>query len=75
MATQVIFELFIAVHAADPKKKLEVFGELLFSEDDHSNWAPPCWNITTETFIWIELKSKSNCKSCQLRVLGMFIKK
>ena len=31
-------------------KKLEVFGGHLFSEDDHSNWTPPYWNITTETF-------------------------
>ena len=31
-------------------KKLEGFGGHLFSEEDHSNWAPPYWNITTETF-------------------------
>ena len=31
-------------------KKLEVFGEHLFSEDDNSNWALPYQNITTETF-------------------------
>ena len=28
-----------------------------------------------ETFFWLELNSKSNCKNCKLRVLGMFIKK
>ena len=42
-------------------KKLEDFGGHLFSEDEHSHW--------------VELKSKSNCKDGQLRVLGMFIKK
>ena len=26
------------------------FGGHLFSEDDHTNWVPPYWNITTETF-------------------------
>ena len=32
------------------KKKLENFGVYLLSEDDHSYWAPPYWNITKETF-------------------------
>ena len=33
------------------KKKLEVFGgHLLSDEDDHSHWAPPFWNITKEAF-------------------------
>ena len=31
-------------------KKLENFGGHLLSEDDHSYWAPPYWNITKETF-------------------------
>ena len=31
-------------------KKLEVFGEHLLSEDDHSHWTPPYWNIMKETF-------------------------
>ena len=31
-------------------KKLENFIEHLLSEDDHSHWAPPYWNITKETF-------------------------
>ena len=26
------------------------FGGHLLSEDDHSYWAPPYWNITKETF-------------------------
>ena len=26
------------------------FGGHLLTEDDHSLWAPPYWNITTETF-------------------------
>ena len=56
-------------------KKLEVFGGHLLSEDDHSHWALPYWNIMKETFLWVELNSKSNCKNCQLRVSGMFIKK
>jgi len=43
-------------------KKLENFGGHLVSEDDHSYWAPPYWNITKETFLWVELNSKSNCK-------------
>ena len=30
-------------------KKLEIFGGHLLSEDDHSHWAPPYWNITKET--------------------------
>ena len=30
--------------------KLENFGGHLLSEDDHSFWAPPDWNITKETF-------------------------
>ena len=30
-------------------KKQEVFGGQLLSEDDHSHWAPPYWNITKET--------------------------
>ena len=33
-----------------PSKKLENFGGNLLSEDDHSKWAPPYWNITKETF-------------------------
>ena len=41
-------------------KKLEIFGEHLLSEDDHSHWAPPYWNIMIETFSLVELKSKSN---------------
>ena len=56
-------------------KKLENFGGHLLSEDDHSYWAPPYWNITKETFSLGITNSKSNCKSYQLRVLGMFIKK
>ena len=31
-------------------KKFENFGGHLLSEDDHSYWAPPYWNITKETF-------------------------
>ena len=31
-------------------KKLENFGGHLLSEDDHSYWAPPYWNIMKETF-------------------------
>ena len=31
-------------------KKLEVFGGHLLSEDDHSHWALPYWNVTKETF-------------------------
>ena len=31
-------------------KKLKVFGGHLLSEDDHSHWAPPYWNIMKETF-------------------------
>jgi len=27
-----------------------IFGGHLFSEDDHSHWAPPYWNIMKETF-------------------------
>ena len=30
-------------------KKLEIFGGHLLSEDDHSHWAPPYWNIMKET--------------------------
>ena len=30
-------------------KKLEIFGGHLVSEDDHSHWAPPYWNIMKET--------------------------
>ena len=48
-------------------KKLENFGGHLLSEDDHSYWAPPSWNITKETLNIIA--------NCQLRVLGMFITK
>ena len=55
------------------EKKLEVFGGHLLSEDDHSHRSPPYWNLTKETFfLWVKLNSKSNCKNCQLRVLGMF---
>ena len=32
------------------RKKLDVFGGQLLSEDDHSYWAPPYWIITKETF-------------------------
>ena len=39
------------------------FGGDLLSEDDHSFWVPPYWNITKETFFWVELKSKYNCKN------------
>ena len=53
--------------------KFEVFGGRLLSEDDHSHWAPPYWNITKE--LWVELNLKSNCKNCQLRVLGIIITK
>jgi len=56
-------------------KKLENFGGNLLIEDDHSYWAPPYWNIMKETFLWVDLNSKSNCKNCKLMVLGMFIKK
>ena len=56
-------------------KKLENFGGHLLSEDDHLYWAPPYWNITKETFLWEEMNHKYNCKNCQLRVWGMFIKK
>ena len=28
------------------RKKLEIFGGHLLSEDDHSHWAPQYWNIT-----------------------------
>ena len=31
-------------------KKLEVFGGHLLSEDDHSRWTSPYWNIMKETF-------------------------
>ena len=31
-------------------KKLENFGGHLLSEDDHSHWAPPYWNIIKKTF-------------------------
>ena len=31
------------------QKKLEVFDGHLLSEDDHSYWAPPYWNIMKET--------------------------
>ena len=31
-------------------KKQENFGEHLLSEDDHSYWVPPYWNITKEFF-------------------------
>ena len=55
-------------------KELEVFGGHLLSEDDHSHWAPPYWNIMKE-LLGVELNFKSNCKNCQLRVLGMFIQK
>ena len=34
-------------------------GDFWWSEDDHSHWAPPYWNIMKETFFRIELKSKS----------------
>ena len=57
------------------KKKPENFGGNLLGEDDHSYWAPPYWNITKETFFWVELNSKSNAKIGPLRVLGVFIKK
>ena len=33
------------------EKKLENFGGHMFSEDDHSYWAPPYWNITKDTFL------------------------
>ena len=29
--------------------KLEVFGGHLLSEDDHSHWVPPYWNIMKKT--------------------------
>ena len=32
-------------HFLSVLKKLEVFGGNLLSEDDHSHWAPPYWNI------------------------------
>ena len=32
------------------RKKLDVFGGQLLSEDDHSYWAPPYLIITKETF-------------------------
>ena len=28
------------------RKKLEIFGGHLLSEDDHSHWAPQYWNKT-----------------------------
>ena len=31
-------------------KKMEIFGGQLLSEDDHSHWAPPYWNIMKEIF-------------------------
>ena len=31
-------------------KKLEVFGNTCYCEDDYSHWAPPYWNIMKETF-------------------------
>ena len=37
-------------HAKYLLKKLEIFGGHLFSEDDHSHWAPPYWNMMKETF-------------------------
>ena len=51
------------------------FGGHLLIEDDHSHWAPPYWNIIKEIVFGVELNSKSNCKNCQLRVFGIFIKK
>ena len=32
------------------KKKLEIFGGHLLSEDDHSHWVPPYWNIMKKAF-------------------------
>ena len=41
-----------AIEKKGRKKKLENFGGHLQvqSEDGHSYWAPPYWNITKETF-------------------------
>ena len=40
-------------------KKLENLDGNLLSEDDHSYWAPPYWNIMKETFLRVDLNSKS----------------
>ena len=41
----VVYRVFVIF-----RKKLEVFCGHLLSEDDHSNWAPPFWNIMKESF-------------------------
>ena len=43
---------FVRIFFSETKigKKLEVFGGHQLSEDDHSHWAPPYWNIMKETF-------------------------
>ena len=56
-------------------KKQEVFGGQLLSEDDHSHWAPPYWNVTKETCslgrteVWIYLQTLS------IKSYVIFIKK
>ena len=46
--------LFLYVyHLRDDLKKQEDFGGHLLSEDDHSHWAPPYWNIRKKLLFWI----------------------
>ena len=33
-------------------KEVGEFGGNLLSEDDHSYWAPPCWNIKKRHFFF-----------------------
>ena len=67
-----IYTTFMSMVVLTTKHK-EAGGHLL-SEDDHSHWAPPYWNIM-KLFLRAELNSKSNCKNVKIRVLGMYIKK
>ena len=42
--------MFLKSYVFMDLKKLENFGGDMLSEDNHSYWAPPYWNITKETF-------------------------
>ena len=46
-----IYRFYNALSQATCGKKLEIFGGHLLSEDDHSHWAPPYWNITKKLLL------------------------